>query len=398
MKTLYLDLGMGAAGDMLTAALLELLPDTDCFIEKLNAVGIPSVQYIKEKSIKCGITGTHIHVLVNGEEEALYHHGPERSHEHHHGSMDEIKHIVTGHLNLSEKIKEQILNIYKIIAEAESCVHDVPITDIHFHEVGSLDALADITAVCMLINELLPDRIVASPVHVGSGSVHCAHGVLPVPAPATAEILKGIPSYGGSIRSELCTPTGAALLKFFVDEFGNMPVMKVERIGYGMGKKDFDTANCVRAMLGESREQVRGIIKLSFNVDDMTAEEIGFATDTLFANGANEVFTVPVGMKKNRPGTLICVLCQEERKDEIVRLIFKYTTTIGIREVKMQRYTLEREIKTTATGFGEVRQKYSYGYGAERVKIEYDDLTRIAKENNISLREARRLVEKEIND
>ena len=407
MKTLYLDLGMGAAGDMLTAALTELLPDPAGFIEKLNAAGVPGAEYIREPSVKCGITGAHIRVRINGEEEGAphthehAHPAEEHSHSHthgghehhHHGSVGEIAHIVNDHLRLPEKIKAQIMDVYSILADAESRVHGVPVTDIHFHEIGTMDALADITAVCMLLDELAPDEIVASPVHVGAGTVKCAHGTVPVPAPATAEILKGIPSYGGSIRGELCTPTGAALLKRFVSSFGDMPVMAVERIGYGMGTKDFETVNCVRALLGETKHMRHDIVGLSCNVDDMTAEEIGFATEMLFAAGANEVFTVPIGMKKNRPGTLICVLCEKARKKDITEAIFKHTSTLGIRESAMDRHVLARETVTTETAYGTVRRKNAQGYGVTRTKLEYDDLARIAREKGISLREERALAE-----
>ncbi len=401
MKTLYLDLGMGAAGDMLSAALIELLPEPDDFMIKLNGAGIPGVRFVRERSVKCGISGTHMSVLVNGAEEGEPEHGHEHSDGHtadgqdghHHGSVADIAHIVNGHMSVPDRIKERILEVYTLLAEAESSVHGVPVTDIHFHEVGTMDALADITAVCMLIDEIAPEKIVASPVHTGAGRVKCAHGIMPVPAPATAELLKGIPTYGGGIKGELCTPTGAALLRRFVDEFGDMPEICVEKIGYGMGKKDFETANCLRAMLGECEERPEEIFELSFNLDDMTAEEIAFATETLFETGATEVFTVPAGMKKNRPGTLICVLCTKEKKNGIVRAVFKHTTTIGIRESAVKRHLLKREIETLETPLGTVRIKNSCGFGEERSKIEYDDLARIAKEKGVSLREARKLAE-----
>lgn len=401
MKTLYLDCGMGAAGDMLTAALLELLPEPDAFVAKLNAVGIPGIRFSCEPAVKCGITGTHVRVTVNGAEEGEFHHdhhhehdhGHDHHHDHHHSGMDDIAHIVRGHLDLPDKVKEQVLATYGLIAAAESRVHGVPVTEVHFHEVGAMDALADVTAVCLLLDALAPDRIVASPVHVGAGHVHCAHGILPVPAPATAELLKGVPVYGGAVDGELCTPTGAALLRQFVTAFGEMPVMTVERVGYGMGTKDFARANCVRAILGESADKTDDVLELSFNVDDMTAEEIGFATEMLFASGANEVFTVPVGMKKNRPGTLICVLCEPAKKDEIVKAVFQHTTTIGIRESAVKRTVLDRAVTSVETPYGAVSKKTSQGYGVTRAKFEYDDLARIAKENGLSLREARKALE-----
>ena len=275
MKTLYLDCGMGAAGDMLTAALLELLPDGDAFLETLNGLGIPGVKFAAEKSVKCGITGTHMRVSVNGEEEGAHDH--DHGHTHSHGSMADIRAIVNG-LPIPTMVKLNILSVYEEIAQAESHVHGVSVDQIHFHEVGSMDAVADVTAVCLLLHRLDVDRIVVSPVHVGSGQVRCAHGILSVPAPATAWILREVPIYGGSIAGELCTPTGAALLKHFADEFGDMPPMRVSAIGYGMGRKDFPRANCVRAMLGQTEEkQGDAVVELRCNVDDMTGEAVGFA-------------------------------------------------------------------------------------------------------------------------
>lgn len=192
---------------------------------------------------------------------------------------------------------------------------------------------------------------------MGSGHVHCAHGILPVPAPATAYILQGLPIYGGSVKGELCTPTGAALLKHFATEFGKMPVMRVGAIGYGMGKKDFPAANCVRSMLGEAGESSHTVCQLSCNVDDMTAEAISFSMDRLFDAGALEVYTTPAGMKKSRPGTLICALCPEAAREAVVEAMLRHTTTIGIRESLCRRYVLERHIESIETPYGVVRRK-----------------------------------------
>ncbi len=414
MKTLYLDCGMGAAGDMLTAALLELLPDhPDAFVEELNSIGIPGVRVARERAVKCGITGTHIRVAVDGAEEetedAHFHdhdhehhhdhshehehgHTHDHSHPHHHSGMEEIEEIVHG-LKVSEKVQRDVLGVYRLIAEAEGSAHGVPVTDIHFHEVGTMDAIADITAVCLLMEKLAPERVVVSPIHVGSGHVKCAHGILPVPAPATAYLLRDVPIYGGGVKGELCTPTGAALLKYFATSFGDMPVMKPQAIGYGMGKKDFEAANCVRAMLGETADRQETVYELNCNVDDMTAEEIGFAMERLFDAGALEIFTVAVGMKKSRPGTLLCVLCKDQTREDIVKAIFQYTTTIGVRESVRNRYVLDRTVTTVSTPYGKVRRKESTGYGVSRSKPEYDDLAKIAKENGLTLREVKRLVE-----
>ena len=432
MRTLYIDCGMGAAGDMLTAAMLELLHDKEEFLKELNGMGLPGVVFKAEPSVKCGITGTHVTVTVDGAEEESHdhHHGDEHSHSdehthgdehshsdehthgdehthsdehthnhehshhHHHSSLHDIEHIVRGHLKLSKKVQDDVMAVYGLIAEAESYVHGVPVTEIHFHEVGAMDAIADITAVCMLMERLSVDEVVVSPVHVGSGQVRCAHGILPVPAPATAYILRDVPVYGGSVRGELCTPTGAALLKHFAARFGNMPMMKVQDIGYGMGKKDFDAANCVRVMLGETADKADEICELGCNVDDMTGEAVGFAMDRLFEAGALDVYTVPIGMKKSRPGTLIKVMCRESDKEKIIETVFKYTTTIGIRENMMKRNVLDRHIETVETEHGPVRCKLSTGYGVMRKKYEYDDIARIAREKGISIEAVRAILEK----
>lgn len=386
MKTLYLDCGMGAAGDMLAAALLELLPDPDDFLEYLNQLGIPAVQFRKEKAVKCGICGTHFSVLIHGEEEQP---GAFFFAQHSHRNLQEIRGMVLG-WDLPEQVQEHICGVYDLLAEAESQVHGRPINEIHFHEVGSLDAIADITAVCLLMERLAPDEVVVSPVHVGSGYVACTHGSLPVPTPATALLLRDVPIYGGRISGELCTPTGAALLKYFATRFGDMPLMKMQAIGYGMGKKDFEFANCVRAMLGQTAGQTDDIVELSCNVDDMTAEEISFAAECFFEAGAQEVYTVPIGMKKSRPGTWIRVMCRREDREKMVRLLFAHTTTLGVREAVMRRYVLDRRLETVQTGYGAVRCKKSFGYGVSRVKYEYDDLSRIAKEQHMTLEQVRR--------
>ena len=308
MRTIYLDCSMGAAGDMLMAALLELLPEKDTFLQKMQSLGLPGLEISAEPSVKCGITGTHMRVLIHGEEEGRPHvhaaeepfhshadapeaaHAHVHVHPHHHTDLDELTHRIS-HLNVSEAVCSNILAVYQSIADAESRVHGVPVEQIHFHEVGSLDALADVTGVCLLMELLAPEQVLASPVHVGSGQVRCAHGILPVPAPATALLLEGIPIYGGSIRGELCTPTGAALLRRFVTRFGPLPPMRVEKTGYGMGTKDFEAANCVRAMLGQTEESAGHILELACNLDDMTPEAVGFAMEQLFAAGALDVYT-----------------------------------------------------------------------------------------------------------
>lgn len=282
---------MGVAGDMLGAALIELFDDRSAALAKLNEIGLPDIHFDLEPVEKNGILGSGLRVRIHGEEETTedlssdlddhhhdhhehpahhhhhdhedetghthhhHHHGcdnhdhHEHEHPHEHRSLRDVEAIIQA-ANVSDLVKSNALAVYRLIAEAESKAHGVAVSEVHFHEVGTMDAIADILAVSALIEALDIDRIAASPVHVGSGFVRCAHGTLPVPAPATADILRGVPSYGGKIEGELCTPTGAALIKHFAASFEPQPLMTVEKIGYGMGKKDFPAANCVRAFLG----------------------------------------------------------------------------------------------------------------------------------------------------
>lgn len=404
MRTIYLDCSMGAAGDMLMAALLELLPEKDTFLQKMQSLGLPGLEISAEPSVKCGITGTHMRVLIRGEEEGRPHvhaaeepfhshadapeaaHAHVHVHPHHHTDLNELTHRIS-HLNVSEAVRSDILAVYQSIADAESRVHGVSVEQIHFHEVGSLDALADVTGVCLLMELLAPEQVLASPVHVGSGQVRCAHGILPVPAPATALLLEGIPIYGGSIRGELCTPTGAALLRRFVMRFGPLPPMRVEKTGYGMGMKDFEAANCVRAILGQTEESAGHILELACNLDDMTPEAVSFAMEQLFAAGALDVYTTPIGMKKNRPGVLLTCMCREDDREAMLCTIFRHTSTLGVRVSVCDRYTLSRRQYAVQTPDGEIRVKESSGWGVLRRKAEFEDLARIARQTGKSIAE-----------
>ena len=426
MRNLYFDCKMGVAGDMMAAALLGLMEDESKAVDSLNELGIPGVEYQLTKVAKCGIQGNHLSVIINGTEEvaedgyahhshehdehshahdiqssgshvSVHHHDDDNDHDndHHHEeeghyhedsghhhvhrSLYDIEDIIEN-LNTSKEVKSDIREVYELLAEAESTVHGVPVSQIHFHEVGNMDAIADVAAVCYLMHELEPDSVIVSPINVGSGTVKCAHGILPVPAPATAFLLTDIPSYESDrIESELCTPTGAALVKYFADKFEKQPVMIVKNIAYGMGKKDFIQANALRAILGITADETEQIVELSCNIDDMTPEEVGFATDRLFKAGALEVYTVSADMKKNRPGLVFYCICKLEDRDEILHLMFANTTTLGIRENICNRYTLARAIEKIETPYGEIRVKRSTGYNVDRAKLEYDDLAGIAE-------------------
>ena len=412
MKTLYIECNMGAAGDMLLSALSELLDAPDAFFERMNALGLPGVRFERETAQKCGVTGTHVRVTVDGREEHSHDvhghehdhghdhehdhghdhdhphdHGHDHDHEHHHHvHLSDIRSILAG-LPVSERVKADAAAVYERIARAESEVHGQSVDQIHFHEVGALDAVADVVGVCALMAEIGAQRVVVSPIHVGSGQVRCAHGVLPVPAPATARILRGVPIYGGAIRGELCTPTGAALLSHFADDFGAMPAMSVEKIGYGMGTKDFEWANCVRAMLGETAASGDEAVELHCNLDDMTGEAIAFAARALREAGALDVWTQAIQMKKGRPGTLLACLCAPEREAAFAALMLRHTTTLGVRVQRLRRYTLDREATTLQTPYGPVRAKRAFGHGVDRVKPEFDDLARIARQEGVAIEE-----------
>lgn len=423
---LYIECKMGAAGDMLMSALYELLSDTQKkkFVDTMNSVFGNDVQIQPDAKNTCGINGTHIHVLVHNTEEGCdhiddykvlnhdvhtdchkhhhentIHHG--HSHEHHHYSYQSVRHIIE-HLHIDDEVKTNAEKIYEIIGNAEAHVHNSTLENIHFHEVGSLDAMADVVGCCLLFHYLKPDQIICSPIHVGNGTVKCAHGILPVPAPATAEILKSIPYYTGNINSELCTPTGAAILKYFASSFSDMPPMSIQNTGYGIGNKQFDTANAVRVFMGEkyteqNMDKSNGytsdeILEISCNLDDMTGEELGYAMDVLLEAGALDVFFAPIYMKKNRPAVMLSCLCKKEDRDKFTDLIFKHTTTRGVRYADYTRAKLNSAFEEIHTDAGIVRRKISTGKNVVKAKLEFEDLRKIADALDLSIADVRKLI------
>lgn len=423
MKILYFDCAMGAAGDMLAAALYEICPDKEGFLAALNAAGIPGLTAVAEKDARGGVSGCRFRMRINGaEEEAAlpeeghshehahaHEHGHGHGHDHAHSSLPAIRDLIAG-LKLPPQVKDDVCAVYGLIAQAESAVHGSSVEQVHFHEVGALDAVADVTAVSLLIRTIAPDRILASPIHVGSGTVRCAHGLLPVPAPATAWLLRGVPVYGGNIKGELCTPTGAALLKYFAADFGPLPRLTVDRIGYGLGSRDVAEApNVLRAILGvssgenagESKDENTGenasvfagdtVWELSCNLDDMTGEELGFAQEKLWDAGALDVWTAAIGMKKNRPGVQLNCMCREEDLNAVKEVFFRHTSTWGVRARESRRILLRRREESRQTEAGPVRIKTA---DTGKSKPEYEDLARIARSLGTSLAEARLLLDK----
>ena len=455
MKTLYLECNMGAAGDMLMSALYELLEDKQGFLDTMNSLGLPGVRVEADAAVTSGIAGTHMKVTVHGAEEDDHHHDHhhdhdhehehdhhhghdhehEHEHDHHHGHDHEhehehehehdhhhnhdhehehdhhhdhghhhhhhatpghIAHLI-DHLPLPEEVRTHAKGVYDAIAQAEAKAHGCPVGEVHYHEVGALDAVADVAGVCYALYLLGPERIVASPVHVGSGTVRCAHGIMPVPAPATAALLSGVPTYGGGIKGELCTPTGAALLAHFVQEFGPMPVLQVEKVGYGVGKRQFEQANCVRAFWGESQSGGNGeIVELVCNIDDMTGEALAFAGEQLLAAGALDVYTTPGVMKKGRPGHVLTVLCTVEQEGALARAILRHTTSNGLRVRRCGKYFLTPGSGAVDTPWGTVRVKTAEGFGVTHAKPEYEDAAALARANGLPLSAVMEAVKKQL--
>ena len=453
---LYLECAMGASGDMLMAALYELLPDKEAFRERIKRIGLDSVTFKYSETTRCGITGTRIAVRVGGVEEISddvmtdehedshsssasqsqnlgqsqdqsqsQSQSLNQSHDHGHdhdqkrnigADMDqrwrnrqnrpvvyarrsrqnaaekrytysEIQELILN-LDLPDNVTDNALGVYKILGEAEAAVHGVTFESVHLHEVGALDAVADIVGCCLLVNMLGVTEIIASPVNVGSGCVQCEHGILPVPAPATVEILKGVPIYSGDISGELCTPTGAALLKHFAGKFCEMPSVTVIKVGYGMGKKEFDAANCLRAFLCEDESRGGGgrdvVYEISCNLDDMTPEAVGAAFEVLLDNGALDVYTTPIMMKKGRSAVMLSCLCTENDLDTLKQLLLENTSTLGVRVATFRRDILSRSVGVVSTKYGDIRVKYARGFGATKHKPEYDDVLAAANQNNVS--------------
>ena len=415
MKTLYLECKMGAAGDMLMSALYELLPDQASFLDIMNHLQ-EGIAVTMEKKDTCGIMGTHAVVDIDGEIEKSedlpcgvlhahaeihthgggdghahdhhhdhdHEHDHEHSHEHHHHTTPADIQRILDTLPVPPEVRENAKAVYDRIAAAEAKAHGTSIDHIHFHEVGSLDAVVDVVGVCLAMYLLHPDQVIVSPIHLGSGQVRCAHGIMPVPAPATANLLTGVPCYCGEINGELCTPTGAALLAHFANSFGSMPSLMLEKVGYGVGKKEFPAANCLRAFYGESNDpQQAQIVELCCHIDDMTAEALAFAGEQLLTQGALDVSASPLTMKKGRAGVSYTVLCKPQDETRIANAILRETTTNGVRATRCAKYILRPSIRTADTSYGPVRIKCADSGNIHHEKPEYDDVANIARASGL---------------
>ena len=386
MKILYYDCFSGISGDMHLGAMLDAGVPPDHLMEALNTLPVKDFELKIARDQRRGIEGTRVDVILKNPEKHQKHRG-----------LNDIKNILDDS-GLSDPVRRRTLRIFRILAKAEAKVHGMPVEKVHFHEVGALDSIVDITGAAICLEYLAPDRIYCGPVELGGGMVRCAHGLLPVPAPATAEILKNIPVRTGTVGHEATTPTGAAILAANVDEFVHSLHFTPGRIAYGVGQRDADIPNVLRIFVAgteENRDSSRVMIEC--NIDDMNPELYGPVMETLFEEGADDVFLTSVTMKKNRPATMISVLCTSSLRPKLTETLLSHTTTIGIRYYPVGRETMERKLETVATSLGEVTVKKAWLHGKLlKWKVEFEDCKDLAKQNGLSVWEAYRIIDSEL--
>ncbi len=381
MTILYFDCFSGISGDMVLGAFLDLGLDPAYLEAELKKLNVEGFEIKAETTMKKGISGTDCHVILDSDP-------------HHHRHFSDIKEIIEKS-SLSKQVKETALAIFTRVAVAEAKVHKVSLDQVHFHEVGALDSIVDIVGASICYHAIKPDRVYASKINLGSGWVSCAHGLLPVPAPATAEILcqSDFEVYSKGIDGEAATPTGVAILTELATYAPDLPSFIPEKIGYGFGKKDFDSLNALRIMTGRKSDSP-SVICVETNMDDMTGEVAGYVLELLFENHALDAFYTPIYMKKNRPGIHLSVLCEESNLAVIENIILKETSTIGIRKYPVERTCMDRHIKKLTTPYGQINLKVSQHGEIYRETPEYEDVKKIAKESGKSLREILEVVEK----
>ncbi|MFZ5966911.1 MAG: nickel pincer cofactor biosynthesis protein LarC [Bacillota bacterium] len=403
-RVLFFDCFSGISGDMTIGALLDLGIDQQVFLNELSKLNLDGYRIEVRKAVKMGITGTDFHVILetdchHDEEEHNQHHHQEEHghhHEHHHHhehdhvhqhnthhhehvhrNLHDVEHIIDGS-QLKDAVKEMSKKIFRLVAEAEAKIHGKPIEEVHFHEVGAVDSIVDIVGTAICIDLLGVKEIYGSPLHIGTGFVKCAHGLFPVPAPATLEILKNVPVYNKGIQTELVTPTGAAIVKALVQAYGDIPPMEISAVGYGLGRKDLEIPNLLRVCLGKKKDNSR-VLMLETNIDDMNPEIYGYIMEKAFEKGALDVFYTPIVMKKNRPAVKLSVLCEEQCADALEKMLFRETTTFGIRKYQVDRSTLERKIIKIKTKYGVVSIKLGLIDGKiGKYAPEYEDCKEVA--------------------
>ena len=398
MKTLYFDCSSGISGNMTLGALVEILGDEQYLVKELKKLQVDGYHIEISKKVKNGITGTYVDVVLKDHHHhehehhhEEHHHEYEHEHHHEHRNLHDVNHIIENS-NLKEETKQLAKRIFRRVAEAESKVHHKSIEEVHFHEVGAIDSIVDIVGTAILINKIQPDKIISSVVNDGYGFIECAHGTMSVPVPATSEIFSkaGVKCRQIDIDTELVTPTGAAIISELATEFTVMPTMTVQKIGWGAGKKDLKIPNVLKVYLGEMEETLeekQEIAVMETNIDDTTGEILGYTAEKLMQNGALDAFFTPIYMKKGRPAYRLTVACRKENIEKLQTIIFRETTTIGIRYRYEKRNVLPREKVEVNTEYGLVQAK-QVKLGEETYTYpEYESLKKIAEEQNIPLKD-----------
>jgi len=391
MKILYYDCFSGISGDMNLGAMMDLGVDHSYLIDQLKKVNIDSYEIKISREKRRGIAGTRFEVLLLSDD-----------HTRKHRNYRDIVELIQDS-SLSEKVRDICLNIFRNVAEAEAGVHGCDLEEVHFHEVGAIDSIVDIVGAAICLDFLKVDQVISSPVEVGGGFVRCAHGILPVPAPATAEILKGIPVKSGAVPFETTTPTGAAILAATVTCFTDKIYFTPGKIGYGIGRRDTDIPNVLRVFLGEIEEESldeevaeQEAWVVECNIDDMNPELYDAVMDALFEKGALDVYLTPILMKKSRPAVTLSIICNQDRKKDMEETLWMQTTTFGMRSYRISKSMLKREFSKVETKYGPVSMKHACFRGRRiKSKPEYEDCKRLAGENGVSVREILELLRTE---
>jgi len=377
MKTLYFDCFAGASGDMILGAAVAAGVDPDVLREQLSLLNIEGFSIDFETVDKSGLSANLARVRT--------------VHEHKHRHLSDIEKII-GNSQLTKGVKQRAIAVFTRLAEAEAHVHNEPVERVHFHEVGALDAIVDVVGAAICFELLRIERFVCSPLHVGSGTVEMAHGTFPVPPPAVAELLKGVPYYSTDIKGELVTPTGAAIITTVCTEYGPIPLMTAEQTGYGAGAREYEKfPNALRMIVGETattRNLEEQLLMIETNIDDASPQIIGHVMDRAFALGARDCYFTPVHMKKNRPGVLLSVLCDRDLKESVMEMLFNETTTLGVRSYEVARRALERRMVTVQTAYGPIDVKVGNLNGrVVNAMPEFDQCREAASRAGVALKE-----------
>lgn len=414
MKILYFDCFSGISGDMTLGALLDLGIDRQVFVNELQKLNLPGYEIRVQKKVQQGIAGTDVEVIISDHshreeprvtlqhEHSHLHHPAHSHHEqprlsvHHGRNLTDIEQLIDGS-DLNHRVKAFSKQVFQEIARAEGKVHHRPIEEVHFHEVGAVDSIVDIVGAAICLDLLGVKRIISSPLHEGQGFIECQHGLIPVPVPAVMEMLaeSHIPVISENVNTELVTPTGLGIIKCLAAEFGPLPAMMVDKVGYGFGKRETGRLNALRVVMGtlaEAEIPVEEIISLETNVDDMSPELLGYMMERLLANGALDVYYTPIYMKKNRPAVMITVMAEKGSEERLARIILEESSTLGIRITNNRRYYLPREIVSIETEWGPIKVKVASQDSIRKVAPEYEDCKRIAEQTGLALQEIYRIV------